>query len=166
PRLVLNYLRQIGFRAVLRKIRSRLGVTARNEKYVSCGLGTVLEAPANACYPRGSRVAFLAPLHPAAVERITLPPDFLFPTDVELPRGPSLLHVPLSPGTEGDAWWIDVRGWSLYSGTVVSEALCQQLALGVAGAVARGWHMARPLSVSPERPIKESEIRESHYDRH
>ena len=42
-RRVLSYVREFGIVPVLRKIRSRLRERARNAKYISCGVGVVLE---------------------------------------------------------------------------------------------------------------------------
>src|SRR5688572_6488701 len=62
-RLVYNYLREIGPREVWRKVKSRSAERLRNEKYVSCGLGEVLES-ASGTFAQGESVVFLAPFHP------------------------------------------------------------------------------------------------------
>jgi hypothetical protein len=67
PRMVLNYLLEIGPRQVSRKVRSRSRERFRNEKWLSFGAGEVLEAPEDSPVPRGTAVAFLAPRHPACV---------------------------------------------------------------------------------------------------
>src|SRR4051794_18936692 len=67
PRIILNYLREVGARAVLRKVASRSGERLRNQKYASCGLGTVVESPSRDFRP-GEPVAFLAPFHPRCAE--------------------------------------------------------------------------------------------------
>src|SRR5271169_3915777 len=59
PRLVWNYLLQIGPVMVWRKVASRLQERDRNEKWVSAGLGTVLEAPLGGAFEPGHAVAFL-----------------------------------------------------------------------------------------------------------
>lgn len=71
-RLVLNYLPQVGLRAVLTKIRSRLGEAERNEKFLSVGLGTVIDPARDGRHPAGAEVAFLASNHPRCVDRISV----------------------------------------------------------------------------------------------
>jgi predicted dehydrogenase len=71
-RLVLNYLPQVGLRAVLTKIRSRLGEAERNEKFLSVGLGTVIEPARGGRHREGAEVAFLASNHPRCVDRISV----------------------------------------------------------------------------------------------
>jgi predicted dehydrogenase len=79
-RLLLNYLRELGIKDVVRKVRSRVQETARNEKFVSCGVGTVLAGPRNGL-DTGTLVAFVAPSHPACVERLVIPPELVRPLD-------------------------------------------------------------------------------------
>ncbi|MBF0502652.1 MAG: Gfo/Idh/MocA family oxidoreductase [Candidatus Riflebacteria bacterium] len=82
-RLLVNYLFEIGPRQVLRKVRSRAGETLRNDKYVSCGIGRLLEGFAESSIPRGSLVAFLAPFHPACAERFVIPTELMRLLDAE-----------------------------------------------------------------------------------
>jgi predicted dehydrogenase len=78
PRIILNYLREIGPREVLRKVISRTGERLRNEKYVSCGLGTVVESRSPAVRP-GDDVVFLAPFHPRCANPVVLDVRFVRP---------------------------------------------------------------------------------------
>ncbi|MGK7875792.1 MAG: hypothetical protein AB4426_21600 [Xenococcaceae cyanobacterium] len=147
--LLLNYLLEIGPIEVFRKIISRTQERYRNEKYISCGLGRVVESPEEALFPFGQIVAFLAPSHPPCLERIVLPSELMIRVEQ-----PDLLHLPAGAisyqsiseeGTVADCWWKDVRGWSSYSGSTLSgntvmpkvlESICQT-----------NWQNARQLSV-------------------
>jgi predicted dehydrogenase len=118
-RLLWNYLREVGPVQVLRKIVSRSDERFRNEKFVSCGWGSVLDAGHGTRYRTGEDVYFMAPLHPACVQRLVVPevltspaPHPLFrPTDANEVR-----HLGIGSETGRPVWWRDVRGWSPYSG--------------------------------------------------
>lgn len=90
-RLLWNYLGEVGPAAVLRRIRSRRGERLRNQKYLSAGWGTVLEAGAESGYVAGEAVIFIATCHPLCVERLVLDPALVTPA-----RDPALL--PSVPG--------------------------------------------------------------------
>lgn len=77
-RLLANYRKEIGFRNVVSKVESRFRERGRNQKWVSCGIGTIIEVSdipevANPTLGSGLRVVFLAPAHPRCMERIVLP---------------------------------------------------------------------------------------------
>lgn len=84
-RLVWNYLREIGFRDVLRKIVSRRDEHVRNEKFLSVGFGSILDAGDHSGLSRGQLVLFIAPAHPMCVERLALPPSLIHAVDAALP---------------------------------------------------------------------------------
>ncbi|MEB2345963.1 MAG: hypothetical protein OZ948_14635 [Deltaproteobacteria bacterium] len=69
--MLLEYLREFGPGSVMRKVRSRLGESLRNEKYLATGIGTVIERRGTGPAV-GTAVAFVAPSHPRCVERIVL----------------------------------------------------------------------------------------------
>ncbi len=71
--LVWQYIKEIGVRCAVRKIRSRMNETLRNQVYYSVGLGKIVESSDAEAWPVGTSVAFLAPSHPKCVERIVLP---------------------------------------------------------------------------------------------
>lgn len=73
-RMLGEYIRELGWRAVYLKIRSRLAESGRNQKFYSTGIGRVIDTRANSEFSPGDQVVFLAPMHPAACERIVLPP--------------------------------------------------------------------------------------------
>lgn len=70
-RLLWNYWREIGFKAVLTKIRSRHAERARNVKFLSVGVGYVEEADSGSQFAR-ELVMFVAPQHPRLLDSIVL----------------------------------------------------------------------------------------------
>jgi len=152
-----NYFREVGFMWVVRKVLSRAGEASRNQKYLSIGLGEILEAPSGAAAPVGGRVAFIAPAHPRAFERIVLPPELIVPVDGgrpgSLPDDAILVsdrHAPLS----GLA--AEVGGWSPFSGrSLESERLTQGLARAGAALRAQDWADARRLAVPSMSSVTE-----------
>lgn len=120
-RLVFNYLRHIGPRAVLRKIFSRLSEERRNQKYVSAGIGQILESPDEGRFQPGELVAFLAPVHPAAAERLVLNENFLTPAEFRASAEESfILYLPA--GKNGEKWWRPAAAWSSFSGTPIAAS--------------------------------------------
>lgn len=119
---VLAYIRKIGVRQVLLKIQSRVRERARNEKVCSIGFGKVLRQ-CGSSLQEGQWVIFLAPNHPALLERIVLGEDLVSRTDhSKLPdlhgeQTVALYHFP--PDIHHDMLicmqdtWI---GWNKYSG--------------------------------------------------
>lgn len=122
-RMVLNYAREVGVREVARKVRSRLTERRRNEKLISCGVGRVLEAPADAAYPPGSLVGFLAPAHPPCVERVVLPEALLSTVEDAWEKqldDDEILYEPLRAGVGGSVA-ASLAGWSSHAGTGLDE---------------------------------------------
>lgn len=64
PAMLASYVRSLGPRRVLRKVVSRRREAARNDTWLSIGLGTG---------PDGAPVAFVVPTGPGAVERVVVP---------------------------------------------------------------------------------------------
>jgi predicted dehydrogenase len=123
PRMVWNYLLEIGPRATARKILSRTRERFRNEKYVSCGVGRVIERPRRGEFELGERVVFVWPTGPACAERIVLPEELLHAVepDAALPRSDgAVVYLPAQTGSESEiAWWRGVRAWSPESGAML-----------------------------------------------
>jgi predicted dehydrogenase len=145
---LLAYVGEIGPRNVALKVRSRLGERGRNEKFVACGVGTVSEAPAGGRLAPGSPVAFLAPDHPAAVERIVLPEALLAPWDRALPSGAGRDWIGLFPARDDPAW-ADLAAWSPFSGRPVAPGLEERLLPNVRETIA--GRPARRLALRPGR---------------
>lgn len=124
PSIILNYLRELGIRGVLLKVRSRLAEAARNDKQVSCGIGEVMEAPFDSPFLPGTRVVFVAPAHPPAAERLCLPTCLLINTDAAPEAGGnSLLHA-VARSTQD--WCEAIAGWSPHSGKSLAEGTTPQ----------------------------------------
>lgn len=124
--LVYNYLREVGGREVLRKILSRSSERARNEKFISCGFGEVIEAGAGGDVRVGQHVVFIAPAHPACVERLVLPAELLLPARPDLVPGcrEDLVQYLNDPLPEAErSLWAELAGWSSYSGATLTECL-------------------------------------------
>ena len=68
--MVLDYAKQVGPVAVLRKIRSRLAESTRNRKGAAMGTGLVLAAPEGSRWRTGDPVVFFAPNHPERQPRV------------------------------------------------------------------------------------------------
>lgn len=158
-RLVYNYLREVGGREVLRKVVSRTEERLRNDKYVSCGFGQVMEHGSGGKVAAGQYVVFLAPNHPACVERIVLPPALLLPAPADLlptTRHDALLHSdePISPDTA--AWWQSLAGWSPYSGVALPpEEVAGMLEESLRLLGTTDWSAARRLPIDPVAPARE-----------
>ncbi|MHB1026153.1 MAG: Gfo/Idh/MocA family oxidoreductase [Desulfobacteria bacterium] len=152
PRLLWNYLREIGPTAVLRKVASRSHEKYRNEKYVSCGLGRVIESADESKFPLGQTVVFLAPCQPACAERVVLPEEMLLKVDplaeIEAPSD-HVLHLSVEADEVApDRWWAPLTGWSGYSGRRLERERCAEI-LGRALSAVRQtpWEGARSLPV-------------------
>ncbi|MBI2632818.1 MAG: Gfo/Idh/MocA family oxidoreductase [Parcubacteria group bacterium] len=89
-KLIFNYIRDIGIAEVYKKIISRLKERSRNEKYISCGIGIILETPNGSKFTKEKIIGFIAPSHPPAMERIVLHETLLF--GIEQSRLPHLLE--------------------------------------------------------------------------
>jgi predicted dehydrogenase len=77
PAMLMSYIRMLGVRRVLRKVRSRHSESARNDAWLSVGIGSVVDS----CPIR--RVAFVLTTGPAAAERAVVHRSLLY----ELPDG-------------------------------------------------------------------------------
>ncbi len=127
-RVLLNYLREVGLRQVIRKVISRRREKLRNDKHLSCGIGQVIECDHGSPFQKGCLVAFLAPSHPRCIDRVTLAEEFIRPIE-NLPITANLPEDSLAflenAGTELlHPNWFRFAGWNNFSG----EALdCAQL---------------------------------------
>src|SRR3989344_667927 len=134
-RLLINYFPVVGFGGLITKTWSRLREERRNEKYVSCGIGKIIESADRKKFPEGETVGFIAPWHPALAERIVLPESLVFKVPEaaaeEMPED-TILYSPFETREPRSAWWKDVRAWSIYSGVPISEKTREELAEGLA----------------------------------
>ena len=161
--MLLNYLPIVGPGGLLRKIWSRLRENYRNQKYISCGIGRIIEGPSDNKLPIGSTVAFIAPFHPKLVERIVLTKELLFQFNileiVEIPLQTILYCDNIKDSSiEKKTWWQEIGGWSKYSETRISTNHQEIIRRGTIETLERtDWENAKHFSI--DRTSKISEIR-------
>jgi len=127
-RLLVNYLFEFGPWGVFRKVRSRLGENLRNEKYISIGIGKVLESGDEGRLPAGTMTAFLAPCHPACVERIVLDSELVMPLEIDLTFDDrQILHAEPSGELSDTDFWNDIAGYSEHSGEKISVDILKNI---------------------------------------
>jgi hypothetical protein len=163
-RLLWNYSREIGPRELLRKVRSRGQERARNEKYCAIGVGRILEPAGDARFPQGQLVAFVAPCHPACVERLVLPAPLLIPIESgqrPLLAAGEILYDPIrGDGAGTDPWWTPLRGWSPLAGSPLSpEAIALALRRAVDLLQCTPWQRARRLRSDASDRVSERTVR-------
>ena len=131
-RLLLNYLPVVGPGGLFRKTWSRLREEYRNEKYTSCGMGEIIEAPSKGKFKKGDKISFVAPVHPALTERIVLPDLLIFKANqiLQAPQK-TILYFALENKSERKNWWKDIRGWSPFSEIPISDAMREKLDYGL-----------------------------------
>lgn len=161
-RLLWNYLPVVGPEGLFTKTWSRLREEHRNKKYVSCGVGIILEKAHGGTFNEKEVVAFIAPFHPPLVERVTLPEEFVFklePSDMPDLQPENIAYVP--PATSDvdmskNAWWHTVRGWSVYSGIEVSQETRRELAEGLREEIKNtDWSGAQRFDISSPSAVRE-----------
>lgn len=160
-RLLINYFPVVGFEGLVTKTWSRLREERRNEKYVSCGIGKIIESVDGKKYPSGTLVGFIAPWHPACAERVTLPETFIFKlSEPDMPAlsDNTILYLPLEEKTnESKRWWHDVRAWSVYSGVTVSDATQREIEDNARAEIKNAdWQKATNLNISQASPVSET----------
>jgi len=141
-KLLINYFPVVGPEGLLIKTWSRIREERRNEKYVSYGIGKIIDgfdkltvkSAGGQNFSEGELVGFIAPLHPALVERIVLPEELIFKIDAsDIPEMPidEILYSPLKKKGLQNRWWEYIRGWNVYSGIKISEKTRSELAEGL-----------------------------------
>jgi predicted dehydrogenase len=157
--MLLNYVREVGPIEVARKVRSRLEERNRNEKFLSCGIGYVLEpADGNDQHPAGQLVVFLAPSHPACVERLALPPELVVSGDPgRIPRmGEGELLYLASDGSPSSSALELAAGWSRHAGLDFDQPLIRTVADDLrAWVYGAPWSRARKLRVDRRAVVRE-----------
>ncbi len=155
-RLVWNYMCEVGFRNVFRKIISRRDESLRNEKFLSIGLGAILDPGDHSGLRRNDLIFFIAPAHPLCAERFVLPADLIRAAEVTLPveiQDNVIIHSRLSDALP--ACLQELAGWNAFSGTPLwnlRAAFDTARALLIDPTV---WAKAKRLSVDPsELPLE------------
>ncbi|TSA44773.1 gfo/Idh/MocA family oxidoreductase [bacterium] len=159
-RLLMNYFPVVGPIGLFTKTWSRLREDRRNDKYIACGIGKIIDGPNKGSFKQEDVVCFVAPWHPALAERIALPEKFVFKTDeTNLPKMPadSILYSPIGGSKRENEWWGEVRAWSVYSGTELSEGTRKKLANGLNEELKRTeWPEAKIFDAGNASPISEA----------
>jgi predicted dehydrogenase len=156
-RLLLNYLSVVGPGGLFRKTWSRLREEYRNEKYTSCGIGEIVAAPETGKFKIGDKVGFVAPVHPALVERIALPEALIFNID-ETPQTlpQTILYLALKNKNEKNNWWKDIRGWSPFSEIPISDEMRERLVQGIRNEFqSADWKKAQHFPIDKSSEIAE-----------
>lgn len=133
-RLLINYFPVVGFQGLFTKTWSRLREDRRNEKYISCGVGRIIESADSKLFPNGTVVSFVAPWHPALPERIVLPQELIFNIETaSIPEVPAhtILYSPVQKSGARHAWWKNVKAWSIYSGIEITDETRAALTAGL-----------------------------------
>ncbi|MDF1553824.1 MAG: hypothetical protein P1P84_12210 [Deferrisomatales bacterium] len=118
-RTLWSYLLEIGIVGVVRKVVSRVGERFRNEKFLSWGIGRVLESDCGSKFAGGDYVVFYAPCHPACVERIVLDERLVFRAGDLLKAWPEQSGLFYRKGEEEESRTLpvdEIAGWSNCSG--------------------------------------------------
>lgn len=155
-RLLMNYLPVVGPEGLLIKTWSRIREEHRNKKFVSCGIGKVLETSIDGEFKKDEIVAFIAPLHPPLVERITLPKELIFKLDntPEFPYG-QLSYISLKD-IGSNEWWKKIKGWSVYSGIEISDETYKELSEGLLAELKQtDWSKAELFDIANSSPPAE-----------
>lgn len=150
-RTVWDYVRIQGVQQTWRKVRSRLAEGGRNRKFVAFGAGEVLEADPESIFSPGEEVLFVAPCHPAAVDRVCLHESLVRAGGAGIPSsGGALLEGELYD--HNGLSCAEVAGWSELSGSDSPpvEPFFEQLGPRLAGANLRRLLVERPC---PRPPI-------------
>ncbi len=152
-----NYFREVGLLWVIRKVISRSKESSRNQKFLSVGLGVVVEAPPGCRIPIGAPVAFVAPAHPRAFERIVLPVELVQPlSGSSLPATPADAIALTDGGPLVDGVASEVFGWSPFSGSPLDpERLRRSFAHIATALLSQDWTGARHLAVPQSSPVAE-----------
>ena len=154
-----NYLREVGLLWVVRKVISRSTESSRNQKFLSAGWGVVVEAPPASRFPVGAPVAFVAPAHPRAFERIVLPPELVQSLEgTLLPEIPANAIALADGGPLLDGVAAGVGGWSAFSGSPLDpDRLRLALAHVVTALKAQDWTAARRFAIAEGSVVAERE---------
>ena len=159
-RLLLNYFPVMGFEGTFYKTWSRIREDYRNEKYISCGFGEIIETARDNSFSVGDLVGFLAPWHPALAERITLPEKLIFKINrSDLPQlsANKILYLPLFSQKKENSWWKDLRAWSVYSGMAISSEIQKKLADDVVKELKNiSWSTAEVIDARDPEPVSET----------
>lgn len=135
-RLLINYLPVVGIQGLITKTWSRLREDRRNEKYISCGVGKIVETADNSQFQVGDLVEFVAPWHPALSERIVLPKELISKSssdNAQFSDG-KIFYAPVESKKE-NRWWQKLKAWSVYAGIEITSDFQLELSKNLAGEI-------------------------------
>ena len=161
-RFVLNYIREYGLSNVIRKIRSRMGERSRNEKFISGGLGIVIEVgPKVKNFLKGQKVVFIAPCHPKCMERVVLPPELVKHFRKTLEVNPAeIIYFPDINIDTAKNFCENIKGWSPYSGEKLDKTYVNLLLEMVESLVERAVFQRKKGIVLKGNTLRIKEIEE------
>ena len=155
-RRVWGHFREVGPLWLGRKIVSRFSEFRRNEKFVSVGIGLVIESDDLLKTSRESPVLFVAPCSPRAMERIVVPELLTSRWTDPLPQGLDPRSVSLADGSRWAAALSQLAGWSPYSGAAIAPAVLRAALEEAATAIRSiNWGRARRLPAGSSRAVRE-----------
>jgi predicted dehydrogenase len=158
-RRVANYVSEIGMRATLRKIRSRLAERLRDERFVAVGIGSVLEADVGDPLADAT-VVFVAPCHPRCVDRVVLDRSCVTVAPHEWNRRFTRTDVVTLldgvPATAPPQELALLAGWSPQSGERVDQLTPAVLEWALTALATVRTGSERELAVSPASPVTET----------
>lgn len=126
--LVWNYLKKIGARSVIQKLRSRLMEVDRNKKIYGIGYGNVVHTPDRLGFSRGANVVFFATNHNPESKVISL--HYAFINAINSRSNKEVLskgHI-ISPKEIPEELFKYI-GWSRFSGHPIDIDLLQTVLL-------------------------------------
>lgn len=124
------YCREIGLKNTILKIISRSREKIRNEKYVSIGIGRIIQS-ASALFLKEEIVFFIAYNHPACPERVVIDQKFVFPVGLTLFQWISEEKIVWLQKFNEDKWWAPFTAWSPFSGQKIEETEIDMLSENV-----------------------------------
>jgi len=125
-RIIYNYLRDVGIKAVFLKLVSRLREKNRNAKFYAIGTGKVIETGQKSNCQIGNTVIFFAPNHPECVSEVVLSDQFVFNAP-EIPLGaPSNLRLFRKSTVACQEALQNYTGWSDFSGMLPDRSEIQK----------------------------------------
>jgi len=160
--LLWNYCKEIGLRQALIKVISRLRERLRNDKYVSCGLGFVLQSHPETCLSVGQAVVFIAPNHAQCLERVVLVRHLVAPCCAgQWPpvSVDTLAYFPLGCDTASHPWWGPLRGWSEHAGQPLVAELCETVLEKAKQVLAKSWPPPVSFNISQPTVMEEGRKR-------
>ncbi|MBF0542946.1 MAG: Gfo/Idh/MocA family oxidoreductase [Candidatus Riflebacteria bacterium] len=149
-KLVMNYFFEVGLVHLLRKIKSRMGEKLRNEKFISIGIGTIIDSPKKSEKKVGDYVLFIATCHPPAFERIVLPGFLLSPWTKMLPFNRldgEIKYLPVN--SSSNSYWNGLQGFSAFSGCEIPSTVVEKcFEKAESDLLSSDWCQAKRLSFS------------------